>query len=363
MNDFKTRLTHFSTLVPIYGKTIVEFKTNEGVSDEEIATVESELGFSLDPNFLSYFKSTNGWTLKWVEGGELSKSDAETKLASLKSRGHRGQFGEIVIPSLESLFSKDLQHYLGDGDASYKLPILGGYSDLTLRENLRMLNNPGEDYFNFVTIFADDAHKDPVCLRADDHGADLSGAHPIRARTYFELQMFYLGDGQDDFFSPKGFGGDHSLIDINASEFPSIPRLLPEPNEARITYIHNMGSYLRHLAGLGTADPYQITTKPVKRNWRFFDAKPRTKLTKAIALVDSLELFDSQDEDTIFTFFANKSGELFDDCDAALQVWPPYGKKSPQAQLFWGDAFPESAVDCISEALTEFGMILRPGSD
>lgn len=359
--DFKEKLVQYAESIPQFGSSLIELKTNAPVSDDEVKAVQDALGFSLDERFLSYFRSTNGWRLRWVNKEELSPSDAEALMKTYKESG--GCWGEIIVPPLAELFSDEMQGYIGEGFANHTWSFLGGeYNDEVFRNNLRFLYDPRGDGYNFVCLFADKTYADPVLIWAHDHGADLDGAHPIRARTYFELQLFKLGFDVEIFFNPKGFGGDHDLIDIDLDEFPNEPFTLLDPNEARGQYTMDSLLYLSHLAGRTLDDP--VTEKPTRRLERMFAPKPRTKMAKAIALAESWDLFDSETGDESFkTFFKNKHGESWNDCEASLQIWPPYGKKSPQASLTWTDAFPMENVEKITAGLLEFGMTLKPGSD
>lgn len=341
--------------------SLAEFTTREGVSDDEIARVHDALGFELAPEFLAYFKATNGWTIKWVNKAELNEEEA-LKAYQSGSAGKR----EIHVPTLEELFSNRLAYLIGDGDANYTSKILGGkFNDKELRENLYVITDPGEDYFKFVTLFAHKTIPNPVCLVADDHGAALGDYRPVRATTFFEFQYAYLG--VDNFiysnvFEAKGFDGDHPIIDIPSSEFTLDAWHPGDPNEARVDRASDMLSYLRTTAGYDMSNRTDARTdKPTPYYYKSFEPKSRSKLAKLVPLIQDLNAFDTYtDEKTAAQF---ETGEFRSSHSASLRLSPPYGKKSPAAHLYYGAEFPKESIDMVVKTLLDFGMTLRPHSD
>ena len=353
---FLERLNNFADEIKNDEKSsIAEFCVNDGVTEDEIADVERRLGFKLDERFLAYFRETNGWTLRWVQAAQLNESDAMKLLQTGKA-----YCGDLHVPTLADIFSDESQTSIGKGDSSYDLKILGGkFNDETLRDRLYHLEEMDADFYNFVTILADADDPNPICLLAHDHGADLTNYRPMRAVTYFEFQMAYLGnkDRIAGSFEAKGYDGDHPIIDLQPAAFPPFPYYPSGDNYTQVALFWEFETYLRTKAEYDLKGDDPVTVRPSIHYERTFAPKSRSKMDKAIDAVVSLGIFDEpviEDGQALFKF--EEFGPNFKDSVAVLRIAPPYGKKSPGAYLFFREEFPERHLEQVTQALLDFGM-------
>lgn len=364
MNDFRARLlSHLAVLRSLPERTVLRAEIGDPVSDEEISEVHSRLGFELSPEFLEYFRSVNGWTVLWVAHPGKAELPAEEASALWdRCRTGGGPRGFMRVRPLREIFSAEPTPSLGVGDPDSVLPLLGGVSDAALRAGARALGDVGDIYpgdgYDFLAVFASRERPDPVCLLAHDYGAALCDHRPVLARTYFELSLFELGDnGSTSWFLGMGAPGDHELVAIPASELPSDPRIVVDPDAARAAYTQASWEYLRTLAKLPGASRTRL---PVRRWEERFDPKPRLKLASVVEALEVLGLFE---ERTVggdsATLVHGRTGPDFADCACHAYVSPPYGKKSPEVVLTYGSDMSRAELARIREALRAIGMTPR----
>ena len=69
-DNFRTAIEQSVTLLRVQaGRSTesppLEFLIGDPLSDAELKDVETSIGFSLDPRFVAFFRSTNGFRVAW----------------------------------------------------------------------------------------------------------------------------------------------------------------------------------------------------------------------------------------------------------------------------------------------------------
>ena len=269
-------------------------------------------------------------------------------------------------PPLGELFGESPDLRLDGGDAADRVAILGGrYDQRRLREKARVVHAPRSDDYAFVAIIADEVHADPVCFYADDYGADLHGAHPVRARTFFEWQLMLGGRCPEDVavFKRVGYPGNHPIIEIDADAFPDGIAFVGDPNPKRAQY--GVGTWA-HLAGKLGLPGHAKSKAPKERTYlEVFASKPRSTVAQVLPLLRALEIFQQvKDLGDTALLKAKKPGVK----GAAallgtLTLSPDRPSKAPKAELEHSSEMSDEAVARVAETLTSFGMQRLPWSD
>ena len=203
---YRTRLEALAARIEVHPKRqLIEFELGAPVSDDEIRDVETSLGVALDPRFLEFFRQCNGVRLGWVQGEPASREELLKRFAKawdessqLESDSPYDTCGSLNVPALRDLFLSEPQHTFGFdcADDTYELPILGGIRDDVLRYALRRVDEPALlpqasawRYNSPIGIVVDARFPDPPCVFGTDHGAQLDGDTPMRARSYLDAMI------------------------------------------------------------------------------------------------------------------------------------------------------------------------------
>lgn len=206
--------------------TVIDAEIGAQATDDEIEAAVAALGFRPADGFLAYFRSANGCRISWVNRGGASREQAIEAWRDYRTNG--GTHGAISIPTLQELCARPRPGF-GSGDASYHVPILGGWRDDELRAALRVFDR--HDYLlqldetpsRSVVLVLHPRLPDPVVLMSEDYGASLADRWAMRARGYLELMAVTGGDpGRDAWFKAMGFAGDHPVIEIERAELGDV---------------------------------------------------------------------------------------------------------------------------------------------
>ena len=211
---------------------LFDLHVGDPVDDAEIELVHQRLGFALDPRFLEYFRQCNGLRLRWIE----FFGDPPEDLTATFFENHQSGMscGSINIPPLGELFPQTMDYRFNRRDDfvpdEYRLPLLGGYCDGTLRSRLRPLDDylqsSSDSSFYNVALIADAQHPDPICILTSDYSAALADNAPMRARAYLDFVVASCGLTRARSTAMKNYGaaGNHPLIE-------SVPRFANDPAE------------------------------------------------------------------------------------------------------------------------------------
>ncbi len=350
MQTFRSRLEAHVEILLTAEASLVRYDVNPPVDGSALAEIEERLGFALDPRFVDYFRSTNGWDLRWVQRKGLTREQAAEYAAKNPKFLHY-----FTVPSLETLFAPERDAFIPAGTAGSTEPLLGGYDEEWLRRNLRVLALHDDTGYESILLLADSRHPDPVVIRARDHAAALSDCRPVRARFFFEERLFMMGNRPSTllFFEDKGAAGDHPMVDLDPTIFPPFPIDGPGPDIS--AFVDRFLPYLRGEAGL--AGKRKLDSPPVMRYSRRFKGKPRSKLPAVEEVIDALGIFDTKEhEGDTLTFFLARTGPAYFENTAELRLAPPYGKATPDAEFTFGDALSDDVRARVEAGLVKFGM-------
>lgn len=271
MNDFATELQALADrLRESPAHTIIDFELGAPVSDEEIERVHRRLGFSLDERFLSYFRSANGVKLCWLaKEGDATREELLEEYQELYWDGLEEDYepgtesvGSFFLPCLDAIFHDPAATEVqwGAAYAEGQVPLLGGFDNRELRESLRWIDrnpplpdaltavNPDpEDSDQIVAMVGLLAHPrfpDPLCIFAEDNGASISGCHPMRARSYFDLMAATAGGAaaKQTFRFSRGCEGDYPIIELPRDHFAGAGYL--ENEEAHAARLRELAARL-----------------------------------------------------------------------------------------------------------------------
>lgn len=214
----------------------LEVELGDPLSDAELASVEAQLGCSLDPRFVALFRSVNGF-----------------RVACGTRRAH--------VRPLRDLLGGPPDGVLAAANDS---AILGGVSGAELAARARPLGRVTDlrdDYFHVIAVFANAANPDPVALMVDDYGVVAGDHRPVRARDLLWLLALQLDLAQivsEGWFEAKGAGGDHPIVELDLHRWELHSAL---DHEVRGDYLSDV---LLHLKGEVGLQGWEPTPVPVR---------------------------------------------------------------------------------------------------
>ena len=114
-NNFLKRFKEFGEYLKNADVDLEYCETFNPIKEEEIKSLENEMGVKLDETLLAYFRESNGYYLEYSFGSGDVK-------------------GAIMIPSLGDILVEQMEVVSRPGD--YQIENLGGRDDFEMRSNM-----------------------------------------------------------------------------------------------------------------------------------------------------------------------------------------------------------------------------------
>lgn len=339
--SFRARLeSKISWLRSIPHIYIVEARLNPPLQETQLMQRQRELGFELDERFLNYFRECNGWSLQWLYS-ESPPSDPQAELERLIEANEHWKYGRFTVASL---LTRAGEHGREPQilDTEHTLRFLGGIEDRHLRQNSYEIQAYGSlpkpnqrmTQYNDIQLYTSAAHPDPICYISTDYYADLSNFRPMRARSFFELGLAFLGNAELlDWFESKGYDGDHELVELeqetlSAALFRCDYDLISERSQPSMYYLRALGRRAK-LNRYADSDPTLPELPTVHPYRAIIEGNGKVTTGGLLEALRKLALFEEEQEDPSITGIrlrCDVTGPQLEQCSAYLRA---YGYNKP----------------------------------
>jgi len=206
LHDYKARMTRMATRYPTM-RHLSTLAWGEPASEEELAKVETKIGFPLPAAFRSFFSQANGLSMVlYTPKKQRQKApEVKTDLIPWDVAAHQdgplwkelqkvsSSAGSICIPSLETIFFSDWSS-MGITAENPKGTIKVGkrkVKQAEFFENLYLFD-AFHGYYQ-AAIWVDKKNEALWVMLGEDYGAVWHDNHPIPFETYMEELVFHTG--------------------------------------------------------------------------------------------------------------------------------------------------------------------------
>ena len=182
---------------------VLNWWMGEPVSEAEIKETETELGTSLDPSLLAFFRECNGFQIRWIHeeapyGDDFEEEEPKNKQVpdELFIEDDDCMTGAINLVPLKRAFWQSLDYIPEEGSHSYNgksYPIADFYGSISPFDRF-------SNYYDgaFITI---ENKSNPPVVEGSDYQADYTSKRVVDFATYIEFLLTNKGFHLDRMFN------------------------------------------------------------------------------------------------------------------------------------------------------------------